>query len=241
MEKQYNNVTLYINCDIMDIYMIIYKVSGCNMTILDYLRGKKLADQMLDSVLDIIKEEFGSVSNENYQLSLDSEANVVVRIPSLKKNDEYEFKALEDYEYQVVMCMNIDELYTEQYMEYITKKFLELYKEDLIKICHDVKIIDELKIKVKSLKKKIEYISYGSICGIILLSILLILKNNMGGMSKGIIGGSIVLLFTISIYEQCSKDKQVKSLIDGYISIIKTEWYNKIMRKQYLFLCNIMD
>ena len=212
------------------------------MTILDCLKGKKLGEKLLDPVLDAIDDEFGNGSNKNYELIIDhNEGEVLVKIPSLKKHDEFEFKKLEEYSYPLIMCMNIDKQYTTQHYDYILKKFLELYKKDLEELSNDVSMIEELKLKVKALKKKIENISYISIAGIIFLSVLLILRNNMATGSKVIVAASTILLFVISIYEQLTKDKQVKSLIDGYITVIKTEWYSKNIRKQYVFLCNIME
>ena len=112
------------------------------MTIVDYLRGKKLGTQLMDPVLDVIHDEFGDAANENYELIIDQAGKVLVKIPSLKKRDQFEFTKLEDYSYPLIMCMNIDELYTEQHFEYITKKFLELLiSEFLITVFIDEKLL----------------------------------------------------------------------------------------------------
>ena len=211
------------------------------MTIIEYLRGKKLGEKSLDPVLDVISGAYKDLANENYKLVInEDDGEILVKIPSLKKKDEYELTKLEEYEYPLIMCMKIDDIYKAQHHQYITKSFFSIYNEDVNRICKDVFLIEELKEKVKRLKKNIEYIIYIAIGGIIALAIFLMLRNSLSSFVKGMTAASIVFLFILSIYEQWTKDSQVKSLIDGYINEIQTDWYKSDLKKHYAFLCNIM-
>ncbi|NSB63192.1 hypothetical protein DFR84_002637 [Clostridium beijerinckii] len=40
---------------------------------------------------------------------------------------------------------------------------------------------------------------------------------------------------------QITKENQVKKIVDAYISLIKTEWYQKELNKQYTYLCNFIE
>lgn len=211
------------------------------MTILEYLRGKKLGEKSLDPILDVIGTAYSDLANDNYEIIISDEGEVLIRIPSLKKKDEFELKKLEEYEWSLIMCMKINELYTGQHHQYIAKKFIELYNEEINRISKDVLLIEELKTKVKKLKKNIDYISYVSVGGIIALAIFMIFKNNLSGFVKGMTAVCIIFLFVFSIYEQCTKDTQVKSLINGYLNEIQTAWYKTDLMKHYAFLCNIME
>lgn len=44
----------------------------------------------------------------------------------------------------------------------------------------------------------------------------------------------------IALGMQFTKEGQVKKLIDGYLSLIKTDWYSKQLNKQYVFFCNLI-
>lgn len=210
------------------------------MTILEYLRGRKLGEKALDPILDVIGATYSDSANDNYEIIINDEGEVLIRIPSLKKKDEFELKKLEEYDWPLIMCMKIDELYTAQHHQYIAKKFIELYNEEINRISKDILLIDELKDKVKKLKKNIDYISYASISGIIALAVFMILKSNLSGFAKGMTAVCVMFLFGFSIYEQCTKDTQVKSLINGYLNEIQTDWYKIDLMKHYAFLCNIM-
>ena len=142
--------------------------------------------------------------------------------------------------YTHLMCMKISELYKQKNQEYIAKKFYDIYGDKLELLFKDVNSIEELKQKVKSTKKNIDYLTYISIGAIVLQGIMLIIFNNNFGLPKIIIGVGIILLFSFSLYQQFTKDKRVKTLIDGYINVLKTDWYKSEMQKQYVFLCNIM-
>ncbi len=211
------------------------------MTILEILTGKRVNNKVLNPALEVIKESYGDIKHDNYEIIVDNEGELQVKIPSLTKKDEYEYKKITEYEYQKVMCMKISELYNQKNQEYIAKKFYDIYGDKLELLFKDVNSIEELKQKVKSTKKNIDYLTYISIGAIVLQGIMLIIFNNNFGLPKIIIGVGIILLFSFSLYQQFTKDKRVKTLIDGYINVLKTDWYKSEMQKQYVFLCNIME
>lgn len=211
------------------------------MTILEILTGKRVNNKVLNPALEVIKESYGDIKHDNYEIIVDNEGELQVKIPSLTKKDEYEYKKITEYEYQKVMCMKISELYNGKNQEYIAKKFYDIYGDKIELLFKDVNSIEELKQKVKSTKKNIDYLTYISLGAIVLQGIMLIIFNNNFGLPKIIIGVGIILLFSFSLYQQFTKDKRVKTLIDGYINVLKTDWYKSEMQKQYVFLCNIMD
>ena len=211
------------------------------MTILEILTGKRVNNKVLNPALEVIKDSYGDIRHDNYEIVVDNEGDLQVKIPSLVKKDEYEYKKITEYEYQKVMCMKISELYTGKNQEYIAKKFYDIYGDKLELLYKDVNSIEELKQKVKSTKKNIDYLTYISIGAIVLQGIMLIIFNNISSLAKIIIGIGIILLFSFSIFQQFTEDKRVKTLIDGYVNVLKTDWYKSEMLKQYVFLCNIME
>ena len=211
------------------------------MTILEILTGKRVNNKVLNPALEVIKDSYGDIRHDNYEIVVDNEGDLQVKIPSLVKKDEYEYKKITEYEYQKVMCMKISELYNGKNQEYIAKKFYDIYGDKLELLYKDVNSIEELKQKVKSTKKNIDYLTYISIGAIVLQGIMLIIFNNISSLAKVIIGIGIILLFSFSIFQQFTEDKRVKTLIDGYVNVLKTDWYKSEMLKQYVFLCNIME
>lgn len=211
------------------------------MTILEILTGKRVNNKVLNPALEVIKDSYGDIRHDNYEIVVDNEGDLQVKIPSLVKKDEYEYKKITEYEYQKVMCMKISELYNGKNQEYIAKKFYDIYGDKLELLYKDVNSIEELKQKVKSIKKNIDYLTYISIGAIVLQGIMLIIFNNISSLAKIIIGIGIILLFSFSIFQQFTEDKRVKTLIDGYVNVLKTDWYKSEMLKQYVFLCNIME
>ena len=211
------------------------------MTILEILTGKRVNNKVLNPALEVIKDSYGDIRHDNYEIVVDNEGDLQVKIPSLVKKDEYEYKKITEYEYQKVMCMKISELYNGKNQEYIAKKFYDIYGDKLELLYKDVNSIEELKQKVKSTKKNIDYLTYISIGAIVLQGIMLIIFNNISSLAKIIIGIGIILLFSFSIFQQFTEDKRVKTLIDGYVNVLKTDWYKSEMLKQFVFLCNIME
>ncbi len=206
------------------------------MTILEILTGKRVNNKVLNPALEVIKDSYGDIRHDNYEIVVDNEGDLQVKIPSLVKKDEYEYKKITEYEYQKVMCMKISELYNGKNQEYIAKKFYDIYGDKLELLYKDVNSIEELKQKVKSTKKNIDYLTYISIGAIVLQGIMLIIFNNISSLAKIIIGIGIILLFSFSIFQQFTEDKRVKTLIDGYVNVLKTDWYKSEMLKQYVFL-----
>ena len=202
------------------------------MTILEILTGKRVNNKVLNPALEVIKDSYGDIRHDNYEIVVDNEGDLQVKIPSLVKKDEYEYKKITEYEYQKVMCMKISELYNGKNQEYIAKKFYDIYGDKLELLYKDVNSIEELKQKVKSTKKNIDYLTYISIGAIVLQGIMLIIFNNISSLAKIIIGIGIILLFSFSIFQQFTEDKRVKTLIDGYVNVLKTDWYKSEMLKQ---------
>jgi len=211
------------------------------MTILEILIGKRINNKVLDPALEVIKENYSDVEKENYELVIDNDGELMVKIPSLTKRDDYDYKKIIEYEYQVLLCMKISELYNEKHYEYIARKFLETYNDKLELLYKDVILIEELKTKLKDTKNRIEYSTYISIGAIILQGIILIIFNNISTITKAIIALGTILLFVISIIQQFTKDTQIKTIINGYVNVLKTEWYRSQMIKQFMFFCNVME
>lgn len=211
------------------------------MTILEVLTGKRVNNKVLNPALEVIKDIYGDIKHDNYEIVVNDEGDLQVKIPSLVKKNEYEYKKITEYEYQKAMCMKISELYNQKNQEYIAKKFYDIYGDKIELLYKDVNSIEELKQKIKSTKKNIDYLTYISIGAIVLQGIMLMIFNNTSTLPKVIIGVGIILLFSFSLFEQFTKDKQVKTMIDGYINVLKTDWYKSEMLKQYAFLCNIME
>ena len=166
------------------------------MTILEILTGKRVNNKVLNPALEVIKDSYGDIRHDNYEIVVDNEGDLQVKIPSLVKKDEYEYKKITEYEYQKVMCMKISELYNGKNQEYIAKKFYDIYGDKLELLYKDVNSIEELKQKVKSTKKNIDYLTYISIGAIVLQGIMLIIFNNISSLAKIIIGIGIILLFS---------------------------------------------
>lgn len=211
------------------------------MTILEVLIGKRINNKILDPALEVIKENYNDITKDNYELIIDNDGELMVKIPSLTKKDDYDYNKITEYEYQLILCMKISELYNGKHCEYIAKKFLEIYNDKLEMLYNDVISIEELKIKVKEAKNRIEYSTYISIGSIVLQGIILIIFNNISTVTKAIIALGTILLFVISIIQQFTKDKQIKAIINEYVNVLKTEWYKNQIVKQYMFFCNIMD
>jgi len=74
----------------------------------------------------------------------------------------------------------------------------------------------------------------------ILGGISLCIFPNVSQMVRIICILAIVIASIVALGMQFTKDGQVKEVIDGYISVIKTEWYAKELKKQYTFLCNFI-
>lgn len=189
--------------------------------------------------LEIIRDSYISSVNDNYTLIVDPNGELLVRIPSMEKRDEFVYNKLTEYSYPLIMCMNIDGINNTEYYSYIKAKFLECYKDKLHVFFKDVITVNKLKDDIVKTKKKIEYITYFTIIGVILSGLSLCIFN-VENTTKYILAIGIILLFGCALYLQLTKENTIKKLIDGYISTIYTDWYNTVLRKHYTFLCNFM-
>ena len=210
------------------------------MTILDMLVSNYKDNTLITRSLDIIKADFISSVNDNYELTINEKGDLMVRIPSLEKRDEFVYKTATEYEYPLVMCMRISGTKNPEKYSFMLGKFMELYKDKLELFFKDVKTVDTLMEKIKKTKNYIDYATFFSILIMAFGAISLAVLKNMSETSRFVVVSLTVLFPVISLLLQFSKEGQVKKVIDGYISLIKTEWYSKELMKQYIFLCNFI-
>ena len=123
---------------------------------------------------------------------------------------------------------------------FILGKFMELYKEKLELFFKDVNTVNTLKERIIKTKENIDYVTYASILIMILGSVSLCIFPNMSQIIRTVLIIAIAIFSITALSMQFTKDGQVKKVIDGYISLIKTEWYEKELKKQYIFLCNFI-
>jgi len=210
------------------------------MTILDMVMSNYKDNTLITRSLDIIKGDFTILVNDNYELTINEKGDLVVKIPSLEKRDEFVYKSVTDYEYPLVMCMRVTATKNPEKYGFMLGKFMELYKDKLELFFKDVKTVDTLMERIKKTKNNIDYATYSSIIVMALGAISLAVLRNMSEVLRFIILSLVVLFPVISLLLQFSKEGQVKKVIDGYISLIKTDWYSKQLMKQYIFLCNFI-
>lgn len=210
------------------------------MTILDMLISRYTNNSLITNALEIIKDDFTSLVNDNYELTLNVDNELTIKIPSLEKRDEYLYTDIAEYQYTLIMCMHISEGNSDEKYNFMLGKFLELYKDKLEVFFKDVNTVNTLKKRIIKTKENIDYITYASIVVMILGGVSLCIFSSMLQMVRIIVIIAVMISFIIALGAQFTKDRQVKNVIDGYISIIKTEWYSKELRKQYVFLCNLI-
>ena len=208
------------------------------MTILDMLTNMHENNVLISKALEIIKDDFTGVVNDNYELNIDDKGDLIVQVPSLQKRDEFVYNSVTEYEYQLVMCMRVAATKNPDKYKFMLGKFMELYKEKLELFFKDVNTVDLLMGKIKKTKNQIDYATYASIAVMALGSISLCVFQDMSQTVRHVIVALVVLFPVLGLLLQFSKEGQVKKVIDGYLSIIKTEWYSKELAKQYAFLCN---
>ncbi|MCS6133205.1 hypothetical protein DWV13_16555 [Clostridium botulinum] len=211
------------------------------MTIIDILEKKYSSNQSVIKSLQIIKDSFINLVNDNYELVLDVKGQLQVRIPSLQNRNDYEYKDISDYEYPLVMCMRISEIKNKDIYKHIIAQFIELYKDKLDVFFKDVSTVDKLVNKIKDTKKIISFITYISIFVVIFASISLCVFLNLSNTMRYVIIIAIIGFFLTMIVVQFTKEERVKRIVDGYISIIKTDWYQKELNKQNAFFCHLIE
>lgn len=209
------------------------------MTILDILNSRFSSNANYKKALEVIKENYISLVNDNYTVTVNPEGEILVKIPSLEKRNEFVFKPISDYEYPLLMCMNVEEINNKEYYDYIYSTFMKKYKDKFDIFVRDVITVDTLIKDIKSSKETIEYISYVSIL-FVLLGALSLCLFNLSSTPKLIIIIGIITLFALVLYLQFGKNAKAKRLIDGYLANINTEWYRNELRKKYAFLCNLI-
>lgn len=211
------------------------------MTILDMLNNRNQDNKLMEKGFEIIKDNYTNYVNDNYELIVNEKGELNIKIPSVEKKNEYVYKGIGEYKYPLVMCMRISEIKNVEEYEHILTKFMELYKDKLELFVKDVHTVDKLMDKIKETKDYIDNITYVSIGTIILCLISVCIFSSMSPMVKNVLVLGVILFFGYTLFGQFTKEQQVKKIIDGYISSIKTEWYKKELIKGYVFLCNFME
>lgn len=210
------------------------------MTVLDMLINSHEDDNLITKSLEIIKGDYTSLVNDNYELTINEKRELVVKIPSLEKRDEFVYKSATEYEYPLVMCMRISTSKNDDKSSLILGEFAILYKDKLELFFKDVNTVNTLMERIKKTKQNIDNITYASVGVMVLSAIILCIFPNMSQIMRVIVIAAITLSPILSIVLQFTKEGQVKKIIDGYLSLIKTKWYSKQLNKQYVFLCNFM-
>lgn len=208
------------------------------MTILDILNKKYENNRLMKKASEIIKDNFISLINDNYELIITEKGELNVRIPSLEKKDEYVYKSISEYEYGLIMCMRISDIKKEEAYQYILDKFMELYKDKLELLFKDVTTVNTLMDKIKTTKNNIDNLTYASIGVVILVAISLCIFTHIPQILRSLLILGMILFSIMSLLGQFTKETKVKKVIDAYISVIKTEWYKKQLNREYAFLCN---
>jgi hypothetical protein len=209
------------------------------MRIIDMLLNTHENNALITKSLEIIKDDYTGLVNDNFELTTNELGEVVVKIPSLEKKNEFVYTNITEYEYPLVLCMRISESNTKEKYAFIFSKYMELYKDKLELFFKDVRTVETLKDRIVKTKANIDYATYISMALMVITGLSLII-GNMTSLVRGIVTAITILLGLAPLVLQFTKDGQVKKIIDGYLSLIKTEWYSKQLNKQYVFLCNFI-
>lgn len=210
------------------------------MTILDLLSRMNSGNNSMEKALEIIKDDFTNLVNENYELVVIEDGELNVKIPSLQKRNEYVYSSISEYPYPLVMCMRIQEVNNVEKYNYILSKFMELYSEKFNLFLKDVNTVEKLKENIVKSKTRIDYITYASIIAGVIGAIVLC-AFNLRDITRHVSVIGIIAFFILALAIQITKEKQVKKVIDAYLSVIKTEWYKNELNKEYAFFCNYME
>jgi c-di-AMP phosphodiesterase-like protein len=92
--------------------------------------------------------------------------------------------------------------------------------------------------KIKKTKNNIDYLTYVSIGAVVATLISICIFTRMSQTTRVISILVMIIFSAISLLGQISKENRVKKLIDGYISVIKTDWYAQSLTREYVYLCN---
>lgn len=207
------------------------------MTILDMIASVYPNNRPIARALDSIKDNYTILVNDNYELVLDKEDILKVKIPSLEKKDQFEYKDIIDYDYPLLMCMRVAGNISDKRYGEILSQFMELYKRKLEVYFKDSYAVDKLLIKVKNTRNRIDYLSYASIIIAILSGIFMCLVE-VTSIGKFIAVILVIGFFAVGVIEQFTKDGQIKKIVDAQLLTIKTEWYKTLILKEYSYICN---
>ncbi len=210
------------------------------MTILELLNRMNSGNKLMEKSLEVIKDNFINLVNDNYELVFNENGELKVKIPSLEKRNEYEYKNLSEYKYPLIMCMKIQELKNVEAYNFLLSLFMDAYKDKLDLLFKDINTTYKLKANIISTKNNIDYITYASlVTGIIgAISLCVFDLNNI---TKVIFITGTIIFFITPILMQAMKESKVKKVIDAYLGLIKTDWYKEDLLKQYTFLCNFVE
>lgn len=210
------------------------------MTILELLNRMNTGNKLMEKALEVIRDNFTNLVNDNYELVITEKGELNVKIPSLEKRNEYQFKSLGEYKYPLLMCMKIQELKNVDAYNFLLTSFMESYKDKLDLLFKDIKTTDKLKANIIKTKNYIDYITCTSLVIGIMGAISLCVFNSENT-TKVILTTGTIIFFISTIIIQAMKESKVKKVIDAYLSLIKTDWYKDELLKQYIFLCNFVD
>ncbi|MDR3597903.1 hypothetical protein [Clostridium sp.] len=210
------------------------------MTIIEMLNKINPRNKLMEQSLEIIKDNFTNLVNDNYELVVKETGELNVKIPSLEKRNEYVYNSLTEYKYSLIMCMKVQELKNAEAYNFMLSKFMESYKDKLDLLFKDVNTINKLKEKIIKTKNNIDYITLASLITGVIGAISLCLFD-FTNTTKNVFIAGIIICFTLSVVIQVTKESRVRKVIDAYISLIKTDWYKDELLKQYAFLCNFTE
>lgn len=210
------------------------------MTIIDILMTMHANNSLITKSLEIIKDDYTGLVNDNYELTTSEFGEVVVKVPSLEKKNEFIYTNITEYEYPLLMCMRIRDSANKEKYSFILGKFMELYKDKLEVFFKDVKTVETLKDRIVKTKTNIDYATYISMGLMVITGLGLLIASDVSSLVRVLLVAAIIVFGMAPLILQFTKDGQVKKVIDGYFSLIKTDWYSKQLNKQYVFLCNFI-
>lgn len=210
------------------------------MTILDILIQANTGNSSMELPLEIIKDNFTNLVNDNYEIVITENGDLKVKIPSLEKRDEYVLKDLSEYKYPLIMCMRLQELNSKEAYNFILSKFMDLYTDKLDLFFKDVNTITKLKKLVIKTKSYVDYATY-MLAAISVICTIVMCVFSLNNITRQILILGVIVFFILTMVVQFSKESRVKKLVDAYLSLIKTDWYREQLGKEYTFLCNYME
>lgn len=208
------------------------------MTILTIMSSQYAHNEKIKKGLDIIRDNYVGRVNDNYELTLDSDNELCVKVPSLKKRDEFELNDIKEYEYPLVMCMRISSDRDNEALAYMQQKFMDIYRDKLDLFFKDVSTTAVLYKKISSTKANIQSGTYALIAAVIAGSVGVCVLDTVTTSVRYLLVLAVIAFFIVAMTLQFTKESMVKKIIDAYLSIIKTDWYKNELAKQYAFLMN---